>query len=272
MKLAILGATGLVGSALVTAAQDAGHDVVALSKETGADVLQPEGLADQLATPDAVVDVTQSPSLDEAEAGAFFAQAASTIGPAAREAGAARTVVLSIIGVDRIAQAGTEVGTGFDGYYRAKYVQEEAATAHAPGVHVVRSAQFHDIARQAIGWGRDGDQTTVPDLVIQPVAVDAMVQVLLRAATGELPGPLTEVAGPQVEHLADLSSRFADRVGDPVTVVPAPVGDLVHHGILLPGTDAHLVGPSFAEWLDLTTREADGARPGSPRSRSHPEL
>ena len=255
MKLAILGATGLVGSALVTAAQDAGHDVVALSKETGADVLQPEGLADQLNSPDAVVDVTQSPSLDEAEAGAFFSQAAANIGQAARDAGADRTVVLSIIGVDRIAEAGTEVGTGYDGYYRAKYVQEEAATSHAPGVHVVRSGQFHDIARQAIGWGRDGDQTTVPDLVIQPVAVDAMVQVLLQAATGELPGPLTEVAGPQVEHLADLSTRYADRAEDQVTVVPAPVGDLVHDGILLPGTDAHLVGPSFEEWLAATELE-----------------
>ena len=249
MKLAVLGATGLVGSALVKAAQDAGHDVVALSKETGADVLRPDGLADQLDSPDAVVDVTQSPTLDEAEAGAFFAQAAATIGQAARDAGANRTVVLSIIGVDRIADAGSEVGTGYDGYYRAKYVQEEATTANAPGAHVVRSGQFHDIARQAIGWGRDGDQSTVPDLVIQPVAVDAMVQVLLQAAVGELPGPLTEVAGPQVEHLADLSARFADRTGDPVTVVPAPVGDLVHDGILLPGSDAHLVGPSFEEWL-----------------------
>ena len=249
MRVAILGATGLVGSALVKAAQDAGHDVVALSKETGADVLQPEGLADQLDSPDAVVDVTQSPSLDEAEAGAFFSQAAANIGLAAHDAGADRTVVLSIIGVDRIAEAGSDVGTGFDGYYRAKYAQEEAATAHAPGAHVVRSGQFHDIARQAIGWGRDGGQTTVPDLVIQPVAVDAMVQVLLLAAAGELPGPLTEVAGPQVEHLADLSTRYVDRTGASVTVVPAPVGDLVHDGILLPGTDAHLVGPSFEEWL-----------------------
>jgi uncharacterized protein YbjT (DUF2867 family) len=249
MKIAILGASGLVGSALVKAAEDAGHEVVALSKETGTDVLQPDGLADQLASPEAVVDVTQSPSLDEAEAEAFFAMAAANIGQAARNAGASRTVVLSIIGVDRISEAGTEVGTGYDGYYRAKFVQEEAATAHAPGAHVVRSGQFHDIARQAIGWGRDGDQTTVPDLVIQPVAVDAMVQVLLRAATGELPGPLTEVAGPRVEHLAALSTRYATNAGDAVTVVPAPVGDLVHDGILLPGTDAHLVGPSFEEWL-----------------------
>jgi hypothetical protein len=35
-----------------------------------------------------------------------------------------------------------------------------------------------------------------------------------------------------------------------VTVVPAPVGELARHGVLLPGTDAHLVGPSFEEWLE----------------------
>lgn len=252
MKLAIVGATGLVGSALVRAAQDAGHEVVALSKESGADVLQPEGLAEQLASPEAVVDVTQSPTLDEAEAGAFFSRSAQNIGQAARDARASRTVVLSIIGVDRIAEPDTEAGTGFDGYYRAKYVQEQATLANAPGAHVVRSAQFHDIARQAIGWGRDGDRTTVPDLVTQPIAVDAMVPVLLRAATGELPGPLTEVAGPRVEHLAALSTSYAARVGDPVEVVPGPVGDMVRDGVLLPGQDAHLVGPSFEEWLAAT--------------------
>ena len=48
MRIAIMGATGLVGSALVRAAQAAGHDVIALSKESGVDVLQPEGLADLL--------------------------------------------------------------------------------------------------------------------------------------------------------------------------------------------------------------------------------
>ena len=48
MRIAIVGATGLVGSALVRAAQAAGHDVIALSKESGVDVLQPEGLADLL--------------------------------------------------------------------------------------------------------------------------------------------------------------------------------------------------------------------------------
>lgn len=253
MRIAIVGATGLVGSALVRAAQAAGHDVIALYKESGVDVLQPEGLADLLGGAEAVVDVTQSPSLDEDEATRFFARAAENLGRAGTAAGVQRSVVLSIIGVDQVAAAGTEVaGPGFDGYYRAKYAHEEATRAHAPGARVVRSAQFHDIARQAIGWGRDGDRTTVPDLMIQPVAVDAMVEVLLGVATGESGGPLTEVAGPRREQLAVLSTAYAERTGGPVTVVAGPVGDLVRDGVLLPHDGAALVGPTFTQWLSTT--------------------
>ena len=261
MRIAIVGATGLVGSALVRAAQAAGHDVIALSKESGVDVLQPEGLADLLGGAEAVVDVTQSPSLDEDEATRFFARAAENLGRAGTAAGVQRSVVLSIIGVDQIAAAGTDAGTGYDGYYRAKYAHEEATRAHAPGARVVRSAQFHDIARQAIGWGRDGDRSTVPDLVIQPVAVDAMVEVLLGAATGEIGGPLTEVAGPRREQLAVLSTAYAERTGDPVTVVAGPVGDLVRDGVLLPHDGAALVGPTFTQWLSTTVQS--GATAGA---------
>src|SRR5918995_5274537 len=261
MRIAIVGATGLVGSALVRAAQAAEHDVIALSKESGVDVLQPEGLADLLGGAEAVVDVTQSPSLDEDEATRFFARAAENLGRAGTAAGVQRSVVLSIIGVDQIAAAGTNAGTGNDGYFRAKYAHEEATRAHAPGARVVRSAQFHDIARQAIGWGRDGDRSTVPDLVIQPVAVDAMVEVLLDAATGEVGGPLTEVAGPRREQLAMLSTAYAERTGDPVTVVADPVGDLVRDGVLLPHDGAVLVGPTFTQWLSTTVQS--GATAGA---------
>ena len=38
--------------------------------------------------------------------------------------------------------------------------QEQATREHTPAARVVRSAQFHDIARQAIGWGRSDDRTT----------------------------------------------------------------------------------------------------------------
>jgi len=261
VRIAVVGATGLVGSALVELAEAAGHDVLALSKQTGVDVLRPEGLADLLDRADAAVDVTQSPSLEESEATAFFSTAAENLGRAAADAGVARSVVLSIIGVDQIAATDGDVGTGFDGYYRAKYAHEQATREHAPAAHVVRSAQFHDLARQMLGWGRDGDKTTVPDLVIQPLAVQSMVDVLLRAATGEIDDPLTEVAGPRREHLGVLSAAYAEHIGDAVDVVVVPVGDLVRNGILLPNEGALLVGPTFAEWLSTTVTK--GAAPGS---------
>jgi uncharacterized protein YbjT (DUF2867 family) len=248
MNIAIVGSTGLVGSQLVSLAKSRGHEVIALSIESGTDVTAPEGL-EALAGAEVMVDVTQSPSLSEEDATAFFARAAENLGKAATEARVQRSVVLSIISVDKIAAAETEPGTGFDGYYRAKFAHEQATLAFAPGPHIVRSSQFHDIARQAIGWGRDGDRSTIRDLTLQPVAVSAMVEVLLAAATDAVDAEVTEVAGPQREQLANLSTRYAAHVGDPVSIVAAPVGDAVRHGILLPGSQVRLVGPSFAEWL-----------------------
>ena len=160
MNIVIVGALGLVGSQLVSLAKSRGHEVIALDKESGTDVTAPEGLSEALAGAEAMVDVTQSPSLSEEVATAFFTRAAENLGKAATEARVQRSVVLSIISVDKIAAAETEPGTGFDGYFRAKFAQERATLAFAPGPHVVRSSQFHDIARQAIGWGRDGDRST----------------------------------------------------------------------------------------------------------------
>ena len=44
MNIAIVGASGLVGSQLVSLAKSRGHEVIALSKESGTDVTAPEGL------------------------------------------------------------------------------------------------------------------------------------------------------------------------------------------------------------------------------------
>lgn len=253
MHLAVIGSTGLVGSQLVALAEKSGHVVTGVSKESDVDLLDGTGLEQALAGVEAVVDVVQSPSLEQEASTEFFTTVATNLGQAATAAGVRRTVVLSIIGVDRVA-AELDAGTGFDGYYAAKFAQERATRKHAPGAHVVRSSQFHDIAGQAIGWGRDGDTTTVPDLLIQPLAVAAMVQVLLDVASGAHEGDLHEVAGPRTEQLATISTAFAEHDGEGVQVVAAPVGDAVRNGVLLPGPDARLVGPTFAEWLAARPR------------------
>jgi uncharacterized protein YbjT (DUF2867 family) len=249
MKLAVIGSTGLVGSQVVAHAEARGHVVTGISKESGVDVLGGAGVQDALAGVDSVVNVIQSPNLEQQSSTEFFTTVAANLGRAATAAGVGRTVVLSIVGVDRVAATDGEAGTGYDGYYAAKFAQEEATREHARGAQVVRSTQFHDLARQALGWGRAGDTTTVPDLLIQPVAVASMVDVLIDVATGLREGDLVEVAGPEVEQLVAMSSEFARHQADNVRVVPGPVGDAVRDGILLPGRDVVAVGPSFEEWL-----------------------
>jgi dTDP-4-dehydrorhamnose reductase len=248
MKLAIIGSTGLVGSQLAALATSRGHAVNGVSKDSGVDVTTGTGLDAALDGVDVVVDVIQSPNLEEEDATRFFTTVAANLGRAATAAGA-RSVVLSIIGVDRVAASDRDAGTGYDGYYKAKFAQETATREHAPGARVVRSAQFHDISRQAIGWGRDGDRTTVPDLLIQPLAVASMVEVALDVATGDRDGDVVEVAGPRAEHLGAMSAAFAHHAGDDVRVVTGAVGEPVRDGILLPGPDGILVGPTFDEWL-----------------------
>lgn len=254
MQLAVIGSTGLVGSQVVAHAESRGHVVTGISKESDIDVLAGTGLADALAGVEAVVNVIQSPNLEQQASTEFFRTVAANLGRAAADAGVSRTVVLSIIGVDRVAAAGGDAGTGYDGYYAAKFAQEQATREHAAQAKVVRSAQFHDIAGQAIGWGRADDTTTVPDLLIQPLTVAAMVEVLLDVAGGARDGDLIEVAGPRTEHLAAMSTAFARHEGDNVRVVAGPVGGAVRDGILLPGPDAVLVGPTFDEWLAAHAR------------------
>jgi hypothetical protein len=82
-------------------AQREDHKIVAIARETGFDLLDGSGLEGALAGVEVVVDATQSPSLDEAESTGFFTTDAKNLRAVATRAGVSRTVVLSIVGVDR---------------------------------------------------------------------------------------------------------------------------------------------------------------------------
>jgi uncharacterized protein YbjT (DUF2867 family) len=65
----------------------------------------------------------------------------------------------------------------------------------------------------------------------------------------------TEVAGPREESLVEMASLLAARRGYPsnvegVTDQSDPDHELNVNGALLPGPDAILAGPTFAEWLE----------------------
>ena len=65
MRIVVIGGTGFVGSKLVHTLDEHGHDVVAAAPSTGVNTFTGEGLAEVLAGASVVVDVSNSPTLDE---------------------------------------------------------------------------------------------------------------------------------------------------------------------------------------------------------------
>ena len=240
MRIAVAGSTGLVGRNVVAAATAAGHEVVGLARENGIDLTSPDGLAERLAGVDAVVDVTASPGIDGDESRKFFTTVARNLGEAATSAGVQRSVVLSIIGVDKMPDYP---------YYVAKLAQEQAVAEHAPGPHVLRAAQFLNFPAQMLQWSRQGDVVTLPAMKTQPVAVEEIARLLLALADGTETRTLVELAGPKPEDLADLVGQVARRRGEDVTIETEVQSQAMADGACLPGPDAVIAGPDFATWL-----------------------
>ena len=72
MKIVVIGGTGLIGSKLVNNLRQRGHEVLPASPDSGVNTLTGEGLAGALAGARVVVDVSNSPSFEDAAVLKFF--------------------------------------------------------------------------------------------------------------------------------------------------------------------------------------------------------
>ncbi|SRR6266542_6665180 len=252
-KIAVAGATGRVGRHVVEVLKAGGHDIVAMSRESGVDVVSGEGLAQALAGVECIIDVASGPSPDQAAATQFFTAAARNLHKAGQRAGVRRMVVVSIIGCDRFTA----------GYNAAKVAHERAMLSGPLPVRILRAAQFHEFVAQLVEWGRQGQVSYVPKMRTQLVAARSVAQALADLATapeeapaaGSAGAPILEIAGPREESLVDMAKLLAARRGNPARIEgvsdPAdPDRELYENGALLPGPDAILAGPTFEEWLD----------------------
>src|SRR6476619_2405429 len=66
MKIVVIGGTGLIGSKVVAKLGERGYEVVAASPGSGVNTLTGEGLAEVLEGASVVVDVSNSPSFEDA--------------------------------------------------------------------------------------------------------------------------------------------------------------------------------------------------------------
>ena len=72
MKIVVIGGSGLIGSKLVTWLRGRGHEPIAASPKSGVNTLTGEGLAEVLKGASVVVDVSNSPSWEDAAVMNFF--------------------------------------------------------------------------------------------------------------------------------------------------------------------------------------------------------
>lgn len=244
MKIAIAGATGLIGTKLANLAREEGHEVVALSRRGGFDLTDSasqEKLIGALAEVEAVIDVTQGTDFEEAGAVAFFRAVGANLGDAARAAEVKRTVVLSIVGIERSPDYG---------YYVGKVAHERAHREHSPDVCILRATQFHEFAGQMIDWYTTDGVASVMDVDVQPVDSAEVVRALLDLATRPDAGDL-QLSGPQRENLLDLASRVAAQRGD-VVAKPGEAPASMAAGAMLPQPEDHAVvrGVTWQQWFD----------------------
>ena len=249
-KIAVAGATGRVGRHLVDILEAQGHEVAAISRSRGVDVITGDGLAEAVAGAEAIVDAATGPSPEEQAATEFFTTAARNLQEAGQQAGVERIVVVSIIGSDRFS----------GGYGAAKVAHEQATLSGAIPARVLRAAQFHEFVAQLMQWGARGEVTYVPKMRTQLVAARTVAEALadlVTASNGSASAqpPILEIAGPREERLVEMATLLAARRGDAARIEetndPADPAQAVYEsGALLPGPGATLAGPTFEAWLD----------------------
>ena len=111
MKIVVIGGSGLIGSKLVIKLREHGHEAIAASPSSRVDTLTGEGLAEALKGASVVVDVSNSPSFEDAAVLKFFETSTRNLLSYEAAASVGHHVALSVVGTDRLSESG---------YFRAK--------------------------------------------------------------------------------------------------------------------------------------------------------
>jgi uncharacterized protein YbjT (DUF2867 family) len=210
MKLVIIGGTGLIGSKLVTKLRDHGHEAIAASPDTGVNTLTGEGLATALKGASVVVDVTNSPSFEDAAVMQFFTTSTKNLLEASAVAGVGHYVALSVVGTERMTESG---------YFRAKTAQEQMIRGFGLPYSIVHATQFFEFVKSIAAAATQGNIVRLPPVFIQPMAADDVAKAVGRIAVGTPVNGVVEVAGPEQFRLDDLIREGLRARQDPREVV-----------------------------------------------------
>jgi uncharacterized protein YbjT (DUF2867 family) len=245
MKIVVVGGTGLIGSKLIEKLREEGHRAEPASPASGVNTLTGEGLAAALEGVAVVVDVTNSPSFEDAAVLRFFRTSTRNLLKAGATAGVGHHVALSVVGTERLSESG---------YFRGKIAQEELIEGASIPYSIVHATQFFEFIKSIADDATDDDTVRLAPVLIQPIAADDVASAVGRIAAGYPVNGIVEVAGPQRFRLVELIRRDLRARHDPRDVIGDPdaryFGAKLGERTLLPGDDAILAETRFEDWSD----------------------
>jgi uncharacterized protein YbjT (DUF2867 family) len=243
MRIAVIGGTGLIGSKVVTKLRDDGHEAV-VAGFPHVNTLTGDGLSEALSGADVVVDVTNSPSLEDAAALNFFTTSTRNLLAAEAAEGVRHHVALSVVGTERLSESG---------YFRAKIAQEELIKAGPIPYSIVHATQFFEFVKSIADAATTGNVVKLSSALIQPMAADDVASAVARIAVGPPINGVVEVAGPEQFRLDGLIRMGLAAKGDPREVISDPearyFGAMLQERTLLPDARAVLASTRFEDWI-----------------------
>jgi uncharacterized protein YbjT (DUF2867 family) len=244
MKIVVIGGSGLIGSKLVKLLRKRGHEAVPASPDTGVNTLTGEGLKETVADADVVVDVANSPSLEDKPAMDFFLTSGANLLAAERAACVNHHVALSIVGTQRLVESG---------YLRAKAAQEQLIKESSIPYTILQSTQFFEFVERITKSSLDGEVYRLSPALMQPIVSDEVVETLADLALGAPLNDTVEIGGPEAIPLDELARELLSARQDPRRIVADTharyFGAELDDRSLIPGPRAHLGSLTFGDWL-----------------------
>ena len=244
MKIVIIGGSGLIGSKLVTRLREQGHEAVPASPDTGVNTLTGEGLAQVLTGAAVVIDVSNSPSFEDAAVLKFFETSTSNLLAAEAAAGVGHHVALSVVGSDRAPDSG---------YLRAKIAQEKLIRTSSIPYSIVRATQFFEFLKRIADEATDGNTVRIAPVLFQPIAAEDVAKAVARVAVSAPVNGIVEIAGPQQFRFDEFIRLGLGARPDPRVVMADPharyFGTELGERTLVPSGDAKLGEIRFEDWL-----------------------
>jgi uncharacterized protein YbjT (DUF2867 family) len=256
MKIVVIGGSGLIGSKLVNKLREQGHEAVAASPDSGVNTLTGEGLAEALKGASVVVDVSNSPSWEDAAVMKFFETSTRNLLTYEAAAGVGHHVALSVVGTDRLSESG---------YFRAKIAQEKLIKGSAIPYSIVHATQFFEFLKGLADISVVGDKVRLPHVLFQPMAAADVAAGVGRIAVGPPINGTVEIAGPEQFRVDDLVRRRLAALKDPREVIADPnalySGAKINERTLVPGNNAQLGETRFETWLSQPAGQIPGTKP-----------